>query len=78
MVAIIDAFVKEGWLVKRGESDAAQLTLTGAGKAQRETAFKLQSEVRRRAMQGITEQGYTTVIDVLQRMVRNLERATEH
>jgi len=70
---IIDGFIKEGWLVKRGEGDAAQLMLTEAGKAQRETVFKLQSEVRRRALQGITEQEYATVIDVLQRMVKNLE-----
>jgi len=70
---IIDGFIKEGWLLKRGEGDAAQLMLTDVGKAQRETAFKLQSEVRRRTMQGISEQEYATVIDVLQRMVKNLE-----
>src|SRR5262249_15931266 len=70
---IIDGFVKEGWLVKRGEDDATKLVLTDAGKAERETIFKLQSEVRRRALQGITEQEYTIVIDVLQHMVKNLE-----
>ena len=70
---IIDGFVEEGWLAKAGEGDGAQLALTEAGKAKRETVFKLQSEVRRRAMQGITEQEYATVIDVLERMVRNLE-----
>ena len=70
---IIDGFVEEGWLVKHGEGDGAQLALTDAGKAKRETVFELQSEVRRRAMQGITEQEYATVIDVLKRMVRNLE-----
>lgn len=70
---ILDGFVKEGWLVKRGEGDAAQLTFTDAGKAKREAVFELQSEVRRRAMQGITEKEYATVIDVLQRMVRNLQ-----
>ena len=70
---ILDRFVEQGWLVKRGEGDGAQLTLTGAGKAKRETVLELQSEVRRRAMQGITEQEYATVIDVLERMVRNLE-----
>jgi DNA-binding MarR family transcriptional regulator len=70
---IVDGFVEEGWLVRRGEGDAAQLTLTDAGKAKRETIFKLQSEVRRRAMQGISEQEYATVIDVLQRIVKNLE-----
>ena len=47
---IIDGFVEEGWLAKAGEGDGAQLALTEAGKAKRETVFKLQSEVRRRAM----------------------------
>ena len=70
---IIDGFMREGWLVKFGEGDAAQLTLTDAGRAKRESVFELQSEVRRRAMQGITEQEYATVIDVLERMVKNLE-----
>jgi hypothetical protein len=41
--------------------------------AEREVIFKRQSEVRRRVLQGITDQEYTTVIDVLQRMVNNLE-----
>ena len=75
---IIEGFVEEGWLVKHGEGDGAQLTLTEAGKAQRETIFKLQSEVRKRAMQGITEREYATVIDVLERMVSNLGRGKEH
>jgi DNA-binding MarR family transcriptional regulator len=47
--------------------------LTDAGKAEREVIFKQQSEVRRRAMQGITDQEYTTVLGVLQRIVNNLE-----
>jgi DNA-binding MarR family transcriptional regulator len=75
---IIEGFVEEGWLVKHGDSGGAQLTLTDAGKAKRETIFKLQSEVRKRAMQGITEREYATVIDVLERMVSNLERGKEH
>ncbi len=70
---IIDEFVQEGWLVKRGDADAAVLTLTEAGKAERDTIFRLQSEVRRRAMQGISDREYLMVIDVLQRMVKNLE-----
>ena len=68
---IIEEFVEEGWLVRFGEGE--QLTLTDAGKANRETLFELQSEVRRRAMKGITEQEYATVIDVLERMVKNLQ-----
>ena len=68
---IIEEFVREGWLVRF--SEGAQLTLTDAGKANRETPFDLQSEVRRRAMKGITELEYATVIDVLERMVKNLQ-----
>jgi DNA-binding MarR family transcriptional regulator len=75
---IIKEFVEHGWLVRQGEEEGAQLTLTEAGKAQRETIFKLQGEVRRRAMKGITEREYATVIDVLERMVSNLERGKEH
>jgi len=41
--------------------------LTDAGKTERDTIFKLQREVRRRAMQGITDQEYAIVLDVLQR-----------
>jgi DNA-binding MarR family transcriptional regulator len=70
---LIDGFVKEGWLIRHGEGDGAQLTLTDVGKDKRGTVFELQSEVRRRAMRGITEQEYATVIDVLQRVVKNLE-----
>ena len=75
---IIEEFVEQGWLVKHGDQEGAQLTLTEAGKAQRETLFEVQSEVRRRTMLGITEREYATVIDVLERMVSNLERGKEH
>ena len=70
---LIDGFAKEGWLIKHGEGDGARLTLTDAGKDKHDTVFELQSAVRKRAMRGITEQEYATVIDVLQRVVKNLE-----
>jgi len=70
---ILNGFVQEGWLVKRGNGGVRALVLTNAGKAEREAIFQLQSEVRRRAMRGISDQEYTTVLDVLQRMVNNLE-----
>ncbi len=70
---ILDRFVQEGWVVMRGDGETRELALTDSGKAEREAIFKLQSEVRRRAMQGITNQEYTTVLDVLQRIVKNLE-----
>lgn len=66
-------FVKEGWLVEHGKGGDTELALTDAGKTEHDAIFKLQSEVRRRVMQGVTEQEYMTVIDVLQRMVKNLE-----
>ena len=73
---ILEGFVKEGWLVERSEGDTTAVILTDAGKTERETIFKLRSEVRRRAMQGITDQEYTLVLEVLQRMVSNLEEGT--
>jgi len=69
----LNGFVQEGWLVKRGDGETVELALTEAGKTKREEIFRLQSEVRRRAMLGISDQEYATVIDVLQRMVYNLE-----
>ncbi len=70
---IVSEFVQEGWVIEHDSGDTTELTLTGAGKSERGTIFKLQSNVRRQAMQGITEQEYITVIDVLQRMAKNLE-----
>jgi DNA-binding MarR family transcriptional regulator len=70
---VIDDFVREGWLVKQGSGDDAQLTLTDTGKSKREAIFKLQSEVRQQTRKGITDEEYMLVIDVLQRMARNLE-----
>lgn len=70
---ILDGFILEGWLVKSNDGEATALVLTDAGMAEREVIFKRQSEVRRRALQGITDREYTIVIDVLQRMVNNLE-----
>ncbi len=47
--------------------------ITDVDKAERETLFTVQSAVRRRALQGISNQEYMTVLDVLQRMVKDLE-----
>jgi DNA-binding MarR family transcriptional regulator len=73
--AIAADFVAKGWLEGRAEGDAVQWTLTEAGRRAREEAFRRQSEVRRLVAHGITEQEYATVIDVLSRMVGNLEGA---
>lgn len=65
---MLDGFVREGWLVVEGNA----LSLTEAGKSKRTDLFKRQGEVRRRAMQGISDEEYVTIIAVLQRMVNNL------
>jgi DNA-binding MarR family transcriptional regulator len=65
---MLGGFVREGWLVVEGNA----LSLTEAGKSKRADLFKRQGEVRRRAMQGISDEEYVTIIAVLQRMVNNL------
>jgi hypothetical protein len=73
---ILDGFEKEGWLEKSSNGDFTSLELTDPGMAEREVIFKQQSDVRRRALHGITDQEYTAVIDVLQRMGIYLEGVT--
>lgn len=75
---ILDGFARQAWLIERSDGDTTALMLTDAGKTKRDTIFALQREVRRRVMQGITEQEYAIVLDVLQRIVNNLEKATPH
>ena len=70
MDEIIEECVEVGWLVRLGEGDEAQLTLTDAGKAERETAFEVQSEVSSpganrvwpRAAVGPAPQGYPPLL----------------
>ncbi len=69
---ILDEFVQEGWLVRHGDGDTAILMLTDTGKTEHEAILTLQDEIRRRALQGVTDQESMVVIEVLQRMVNNL------
>lgn len=73
--AIIDEFVKRGWMVcqEQGQNGAAQLELTGAGKDGHRQILSLQSEVRKRAVEGISAEEFATVIRVLQQITKNLE-----
>lgn len=73
---ILEGFIQEGWLVKRGDGDAAVLMLTETGKSEYEALTALQYEVRRRVLRGVSDQEYATVVEVLQRMVRNLSEAS--
>jgi DNA-binding MarR family transcriptional regulator len=65
---ILDGFIREGWLV----ADGSALSLTEAGKSKRADLFKRQGEVRKRALQGISDEEYMAVLEVLQRIVNNL------
>jgi DNA-binding MarR family transcriptional regulator len=65
---MLDGFVREGWLVVAGNA----LSLTEAGKSKRADLFKRQGEVRKRAMQGISDEEYVAITAVLQRIVNNL------
>lgn len=70
---ILALFSRSGWLLMEKDDSTTTLTLTEAGKAQHATIFQLQSEVRRQSMQGISNEEYAMVVDVLQRLVHNLE-----
>ena len=72
---IIDDFVQRAWMIRRAHGDQAttELELTDQGKQGFTTIFNIQREVRQRAIRGITAEEYTTVIDVLKRIVSNLE-----
>ncbi|MCI0422953.1 MAG: hypothetical protein L0312_27630, partial [Acidobacteria bacterium] len=50
---------------------------TEEGRRQHGVILATQKEVRQRAMQGIGEEEYATVIRVLQRMVSNLEGTSD-
>lgn len=72
---IIRHLMKPGWIEQRGGpgSDPTEFQLTEEGQRQHEIILAMQKEIRRRAMQGISEGEYATVIRVLQQIVRNLE-----
>ena len=60
---------ERGWIEQTGSEN---FQLTEEGRRQYDVIFATQKEVRRRAMQGISEEEYTTVVRVLQRIVTNL------
>lgn len=68
LAEILDGFVREGWLI----ADEHGLRLTEAGKNKRADLFRRQGEVRRRALEGISDEQYMIVIEVLERMVNSL------
>ncbi|MEJ2555927.1 MAG: hypothetical protein P8186_06830 [Anaerolineae bacterium] len=72
---IIRHLRERGWLEQRGDSrsDVVEFQLTEEGQRQHEIILAMQKEIRQRAMRGISEGEYATVIRVLQQLVCNLE-----
>ncbi len=76
---IIARLATRGWILQGsdGPGSAADIRLTDEGQRTHAAILALQNDVRRKAMQGISEEEYTTVINVLQRMVTNLEGSSD-
>ena len=71
---ILAAFEQQGWVMRRpGASTPAELELTDAGRQGHASALRVQTEVRKRAVEGVSQEEYLTVIRVLERIVANLE-----
>jgi DNA-binding MarR family transcriptional regulator len=66
---ILAELSEQGWLVHREN----RFQLSDEGRARHQIILETQKKVRQSAMQGISEEDYTTVINVLQRIVSNLE-----
>jgi DNA-binding MarR family transcriptional regulator len=72
-------------LIERGWVEPSQVSIPGAeafqlteeGRQKHAVIFDTQKQVRQRAMHGITEQEYGTVIRVLQQIVSNLEESSD-
>ena len=70
---IINRLAERGWIDESVGS--GELQLTEAGQRQHERIFATQKEVRQRAMQGISQDEYTTTIRVLKQMIENLDQS---
>jgi DNA-binding MarR family transcriptional regulator len=69
---MIDEMIDKGWL-SQDEKNEGLLQLTEEGNSKHQIILESQKEVRQRTVQGVSEEEYTTVISVLQRIVENLE-----
>jgi DNA-binding MarR family transcriptional regulator len=69
---ILSGLIERGWVEKVSHSGTEEFQLAEEGRRQHAVILATQKEVRARAMQGISEEEYATVIRVLQRIVSNL------
>jgi hypothetical protein len=75
---MLDTFINDGWLQQRLDgSGEVLLSLTEEGQAKHSALLALQTEVRRKAMEGISPEDYQTVIRVLERLVANMQSKAE-
>ena len=75
---IVSHLAERGWVESvEGDEGGMAFQLTGEGRQRHSLIFAAQKEARQRAMQGISEEEYATVIRVLQRIVSNLAGDTE-
>ena len=74
LIEILARITKGSWIepVDGGRQAGAAYQLTDEGRQRHAVILAAQKEVRLRAMQGISEAEYVTVIRVLQRIVNNL------
>jgi len=70
---VIYHLIDRGWIDETLAS--GELQLTCAGYDQHARIFATQKAVRQRAMQGISQDEYVTVIRVLQKIVENLDQS---
>ncbi|MDQ3080635.1 MAG: BlaI/MecI/CopY family transcriptional regulator [Acidobacteriota bacterium] len=61
-------------LIEGDGSDASPYLLSKQGKETHESALSSQKEIRKRAMEGVSQTDYVTAVSVLQRLVENLEK----
>lgn len=73
--AILAQFLARGWVTVGAASnqEPAPVHLSDEGRRHHAVILATQKEVRQRAMQGINEEEYTTVVGILQQIAANLD-----
>lgn len=73
---IIDNLVKKDWvtrMVEEGDRRKTRIRLTEGGRAIHQQCVDKVSELRRQSWQGLTEEEYTTFVQILDKVFANFE-----
>jgi DNA-binding MarR family transcriptional regulator len=70
---ILDELDQRGWIVRRPRGAVSELEITEAGREGHARVLRIQDGLRRRAVQGVSEEEYATALRVLERIVVNLD-----